>query len=370
MQLNQLTVVFVTAVFVILSSPQQVRSASRAEAGGAAHAAESTSRQFHPRNAPYGGFGGAACEGRTKKVPVVFIHGNGDSADGWVQKASDGGPSPIEEFNQAGYGNCDLFGVTFLSAAERERPQGNFHKPEKALLIAQFIEDVLAYTGAMQVDLVTHSLGVTMSLYAIQKGQLWARVRKFVGIAGAMRGLNSCAWAGPVNVASKTCGSENVFNDEVFGFFPDGVGGVRNSRMGDGAEYFAQVPKIARTRFYTISAGAHDQIVCGLSLVGPDCAKSSTFDPFPNVVSQVEVGHGALAQRYGKHSSADDRKPMLGRAMLQRIFQALRVAGPASLAVSLACSSVVRVHQLKSAARTRRGRRFSVTTRSRSCARS
>jgi hypothetical protein len=80
---------------------------------------------------------------------------------------------------------------------------------------------VKAYTGAAKVDIVTHSMGVTLARKAVLGGYatdslnggqyyigapLTSSVDTFVGIAGANLGLTSCYATGPT---TPTCGSTN-----------------------------------------------------------------------------------------------------------------------------------------------------------------
>ena len=129
--------------------------------------------------------------------------------------------SVYDEFKRRGYSDCELFGVTYLSQDEQENAAGNYHRPEKYVIIREFIEAVKAYTGQDKVDLVTHSLGVSMSLATLKHYDAWDSVRRFVNIAGGIRGLNSCLFVGPANLLMTTCGSENLFSEDVFGFYPD-----------------------------------------------------------------------------------------------------------------------------------------------------
>ncbi len=45
---------------------------------------------------------------------------------------------------------------------------------------------------AGKVDLVTHSMGVSMSMAALDYYSDWGNVRRFVNIAGGLHGLDSC----------------------------------------------------------------------------------------------------------------------------------------------------------------------------------
>lgn len=246
---------------------------------------------FVPASAPFGGFGGGRCTAR--RVPVVFLPGNGDDARSWDLPASTGGPSVYETFRAAGYEDCELFGVNYLSAAERAAPEGNYHRPASAELVAAFIAAVLDHTGAEAVDVVAHSLGVTVGLHALDRAALWPRVRRFVAIGGALRGLGSCHPAGHADPAVATCGSQNGWARDVFGFHPH-TPRTPNPRFGDGG--FRDRPDGRRTLFYSLRAGRHDQVHC--STAGERaaaCWATAMFDPYPNVVAQLDVGAGTTA---------------------------------------------------------------------------
>ena len=82
-----------------------------------------------------GGFGGGACT--ATRTPVVFVPGNGDSAismdmpPGVVAGYSTPARSLYDELKAQGYNDCELFGITYLSASERGSPQYNYHQVRK-----------------------------------------------------------------------------------------------------------------------------------------------------------------------------------------------------------------------------------------------
>jgi len=245
---------------------------------------------FSPTNAPYGGFGGGSCQ--AQHTPVVFLHGNGDEAKNWDYPPSTGVPSVYDSFKNAGYNDCELFGVNYLSSSERGAPQYNYHRPASADLVADFIADVLAYTGASQVDVVSHSLGVTVGMHAIDRGGLWPSVRRYVAIGGALRGLASCYWAGYANPYVPVCGSQNLWASNVFGLYPH-TWYSWNPRLGNGG--FRDRPGATATWFYSIHAGYHDQVLCTTASYYSGCWTTAVYDESATVRSQLDVGEGSTA---------------------------------------------------------------------------
>jgi len=70
---------------------------------------------------------------------------------------------------------------------------------------------------------------------------------------------------GFANPAFPTCGSQNVFDSNIFGFWPDGAAGASNPRTGTSASVgFRREPeRRPAVRFYTISGGDADTMVGG-----------------------------------------------------------------------------------------------------------
>ncbi|HLL55384.1 MAG TPA: lipase family protein [Myxococcaceae bacterium] len=148
-------------------------------------------------------FGGKNSPGeKVTKEPVIFIHGNSDSAAGW--KGS------VEHFSKEGYKSSEMYGMTWgpanpLKASEQHHSEKNLTE------VRAFIEAVKKYTGAEKVDVIGHSMGVTLARKAIQGGDsfdpyankkfnvgdpLTRSVDTFVGIAGANHGLAAAAMTG------------------------------------------------------------------------------------------------------------------------------------------------------------------------------
>ncbi|AKQ64979.1 lipase [Myxococcus hansupus] len=149
-------------------------------------------------------FGGRARPGeKLANEPVVFIHGNGDSAAGWEKS--------IEHFASQGYKPSEMYAMTWGPQNPMLASQQH-HSREYKEEVRAFIQAVKEYTGAEKVDVIGHSMGVTLARKAIQGGDgfdpypgggsydlgapLTGSVDTFVGIAGANQGLASCVLTG------------------------------------------------------------------------------------------------------------------------------------------------------------------------------
>ena len=272
---------------------------------------QATQAQYAGGFAPgvgYGGFGGGTCT--ATRTPVVFLHGNGDTAISFdmpprtVSGYSTPARSQYDELKAAGYNDCELFGVTYLSADERANPQINYHEPYTYNLIKAFIDKVKAYTGKSQVDIVAHSLGSSMALAMIHNKAYQGSVRRFVNIGGGIRGLQTCLYTGYQNALAPTCNAEAFvypYNYYTFGLYPSsGVPYFGYNRWtGSGSGSMRTLPASwTAIRFYTLTAGLHDQVHCFTSNNAASCPSGALFNPRSNVIAQVNVGFGSSAYAY------------------------------------------------------------------------
>jgi pimeloyl-ACP methyl ester carboxylesterase len=260
---------------------------------------------FSPNAGEYGGFGGAATCTVTR-TPVVFVHGNGDNATsfdaptfqvpGYTKPPS----SIYQQLKAAGYKDCELFGVTYLSASQRAAPQTVYETESKYAIVENFIKAVLRYTGQAKVDIVSHSLGVSTAMAALSYYGDWGSVRRFVNIAGGLHGLDSCIWVGYANAYAPTCGSQNIYDGWIFGMYPNAwVPGV-NPWTGTSA--WNALPNAADSNtsvsFYTIYAGIHDELMCVTTSDYANCGNSPLLkNTYGNVKAQLNIGAGANASQ-------------------------------------------------------------------------
>lgn len=178
------------------------------------------SYNFQRSEIPGGSYGGRTSAGQAVvNQPVIFIHGNSDSALGY-NSAETGWTSSIQYFKSQGYTSAELYATTW-GPANALLASNQYHSKDNLTRIRAFIQAVKAYTGATKVDIVTHSMGVTLARKAIIGGSaydssaggnyslgaaLTSSIDTFVGIAGANRGLVACYNTGPT---TPTCSDIN-----------------------------------------------------------------------------------------------------------------------------------------------------------------
>lgn len=145
---------------------------------------------------PIIGFGAAGAVART---PVVFVHGNNDTPfptacsrygrmHALAQHLADNGYAPSELWGLGYQGDqCDL-------AADPTRRSSIAHTNAANVPdLRRFVRAVLAYTGARQVDIVAHSLGVTVAREWMRQDHAGATVRRLVAIDGPNHGILNCS---------------------------------------------------------------------------------------------------------------------------------------------------------------------------------
>jgi pimeloyl-ACP methyl ester carboxylesterase len=254
----------------------------------------------------HGGFGGASACTATR-TPVVYIHGNGDSAisfdmpPGTVVGYATPGQSMYDELKSRGYKDCELFGVTYLDANERGEPQNNYHAPAKYQILKSFIDAVKTYTGRSQVDIVAHSMGSSMALAMLKYYAYSGSVRRFINIGGGLRGLNTCYSTGYQSPLAPTCNAEAYvypYNHYTFGYYPS-TGVVfygYNRWTGSGSDSLRAMPSQSPAiGFYTITAGLYDQVHCFSTSYSAGCSSGALFAAATNVKAQVDIGFGSSA---------------------------------------------------------------------------
>ncbi|CDW84053.1 lipase [Stylonychia lemnae] len=151
-----------------------------------------------------GSFGGKENDSSPiNKVPVVFVHGAADMLIGYGWE-NDGFRYDIEYFLQNGYTKAEIYG-SMWGYADIPYEYNLKQDTEYVLAIRKFMEAVLDYTGAPKIDVISHSMGVTLSRAAIKGGKYLLKdigyislkpinknVRTYIGIAGVNYGVLRC----------------------------------------------------------------------------------------------------------------------------------------------------------------------------------
>ena len=81
----------------------------------------------------------------------------------------------------------------------------NDHEGSEEVPVREALVEAIARSCTGRIDVIAHSMGVTLAAREIARYGLAGDVDAFVGIAGAFRGLRSCGTY-PFNVATSTCG--------------------------------------------------------------------------------------------------------------------------------------------------------------------
>lgn len=132
---------------------------------------------------------------------VVLVHGNAGAPANWNDT--------VASLKARGYVTAQLYLPNWGS---KTNPAGNDHGAANTEVVKAAL--VSAYTASCtgRIDVIGHSMGVTLAMKAINELGYAGRVNSFVGVAGAQWGLNSCG-VYPFNVATPTCGANGLSID-------------------------------------------------------------------------------------------------------------------------------------------------------------
>lgn len=144
------------------------------------------------------------------KDAVVLVHGNTSSPDSWE--------NTVDELVSQGYVNSEIYLADWGS---KTCAACNNHSGSEELPVRQAIQSALSNSCTGKIDVIGHSMGVTLAAQQIDKLAVSSQVDTFVGIAGALRGLRTCG-VYPFSVWSSTCGYyglsiQSPFLDSLFG---------------------------------------------------------------------------------------------------------------------------------------------------------
>jgi pimeloyl-ACP methyl ester carboxylesterase len=150
----------------------------------------------HSLHVPLTGFGGA---GPMHRTPVIFLHGNNDTV---FPTTCNGAYGKFQVFAQyfadRGYRLSELWGLNYEGdqcdlLTDETRRAGEAHTAEANVPdLRAFVHAVMRYTHAKQVDIVAHSLGVTLAREWMRQDNAYKLVRRFVGLDGPEHGIINC----------------------------------------------------------------------------------------------------------------------------------------------------------------------------------
>ncbi|MBL8326016.1 MAG: alpha/beta fold hydrolase [Rubrivivax sp.] len=146
---------------------------------------------------PVIGFGAASPVART---PVIFLHGNNDTPFPTACNPTYGHIQRLAQYlADNGYATSELWSLGYqgdrcdVNADQTERSRIAHTNQANVPDLRRFVRAVMAYTGAAQVDIVGHSLGVTLAREWIRQDGARHLVRRFVAIDGPNHGIINCS---------------------------------------------------------------------------------------------------------------------------------------------------------------------------------
>jgi hypothetical protein len=132
------------------------------------------------------------------KDAVVLVHGNSATPASWN--------NTVNELYRRGYSPNELYLPDWGS---KTCAACNNHSGSEETPVRNAIVNAINASCTGRIDVIAHSMGVTLSIQQIDKLAASSFVDSFVGIAGATKGLWTCG-VYPFNVWSSTCGRNGL----------------------------------------------------------------------------------------------------------------------------------------------------------------
>ena len=146
---------------------------------------------------PVIGFGSDV--GRIEHVPVIFLHGNNDTPFATACNPLGRMQAFAQFFLDHDYRPSELWGLGYQGdqcdlLQDNTHRSGISHATAAAVpILREFVRAVLDFTGAKRVDIVAHSLGVTVAREWMLQDNAYRKVRGFVAIDGPNHGIIDCS---------------------------------------------------------------------------------------------------------------------------------------------------------------------------------
>lgn len=191
---------------------------------------------------------------------VVLVHGNAGNPSDFN--------NTINELLARGYASNQIYAPSWGS---KICAACNDHYGSEETPVATALTQAKAASCTGKIDVIGHSMGVTLAAREINKLGMAGSVQTFVGIAGALRGLWSCG-SYPFNVLTSTCGAWGLSVGNPF------VNSLQTQAFG--------------ARVYSIKSWS-DQIVCSTGICTVGGVHSSTI-PNETGTQTFVLGHFGL----------------------------------------------------------------------------
>ena len=143
------------------------------------------------------GFGAA---GKVTRTPVIFVHGNNDTPYPTACNPYGRVQAFAQYFADSGYATSELWAIGYegdqcdLTPTTQPRRSSIAHTDQANVPdLRRFVRAVLAFTGAKEVDVVAHSLGVTIVREWMREDGAGRIVRRFVAVDGPNQGIINCS---------------------------------------------------------------------------------------------------------------------------------------------------------------------------------
>jgi len=145
---------------------------------------------------PVIGFGAA---GPVVHTPVIFLHGNNDTPFPTACNPLGRVQAFAQNLADRGYATSELWALGYqgdqcnLGADQTNRSRIAHTVAANVPDLSRFVQAVLAYTGAKEVDIVGHSLGVPLAREWMRQENAYRLVRRLVAIDGPNHGIINCS---------------------------------------------------------------------------------------------------------------------------------------------------------------------------------
>ena len=193
---------------------------------------------------------------------VVMVHGNTGTPSQWN--------NTVSYLKSKGWADSQIFRPDwgYKSAFQASL---NSHSSTNTSKVKSSISSAISKSCTGKIDVLGHSMGVTLAMKAINELKVSGKVNSFVGIAGAQHGLLSCG-VYPFNVPTPTCGSAGLSVNSPL------VNSVRGKRYG--------------SKMYSIKSYI-DEIVCSTGTCLVYGSHTSNIDS-QNASYNYSLGHFGL----------------------------------------------------------------------------